>query len=67
MGNPISLQKLTEGRNPYKALIEEARGLVNKWQPTGLLEGLEGDTETTSMAILLENQSKEITQRLGQA
>lgn len=60
MGNPISLQKLTEGRNPYKVLLEETRGLVNKWQPTGLLEGLEGDTELSSMAILLENQSKEI-------
>lgn len=60
MGNPISLQKLTEGRNPYKVLLEETRGLVTKWQPTGLLEGLEGDTELASMAILLENQSKEI-------
>jgi hypothetical protein len=60
MGNPISLQKLTEGRNPYKVLLEETRGLVNKWQPTGLLEGLDSDTELSSMAILLENQSKEI-------
>jgi hypothetical protein len=60
MGNPISLQKLSEGRNPYKVLLEETRGLVNKWQPTGLLEGLSGDTELSSMAILLENQSKEI-------
>ena len=46
--------------NPYKVLLEETRGLVNKWQPTGLLEGLDGDTELSSMAILLENQSKEI-------
>ena len=60
MGNPISLQKLTEGRNPYKVLLEETRGLVNKWQPTGLLEGLNSDGEQSSMAILLENQSKEI-------
>ena len=60
MGNPISLKKLQEGRNPYKVLLEETRGLVNKWQPTGLLEGLESDTELSSMAILLENQSKEI-------
>ena len=60
MGNPISLQKLSEGRNPYKVLLEETRGLVNKWQPTGLLEGLQSDNELHSMAILLENQSKEI-------
>ncbi len=60
MGNPISLKKLSEGRNPYKVLLEETRGLVNKWQPTGLLEGLASDNELHSMAILLENQSKEI-------
>ena len=60
MGNPISLQKLTEGRNPYQALKEQTKGLVTKWQPTGLLEGLASDNELHSMAILLENQSKEI-------
>ena len=60
MGNPISLKKLSEGRNPYKVLLEETRGLVSKWQPTGLLEGLGSDSELSSMAILLENQSKEI-------
>lgn len=58
--NPISLQKLTEGRNPYKVLLEETRGLVKKWEPTGLLEGLDHETEISSMALLLENQSKEI-------
>lgn len=60
MGNPISLQKLSEGRNPYQALKEQTKGLVSKWQPTGLLEGLASDNELHSMAILLENQSKEI-------
>lgn len=58
--NPISLKKLTEGRNPYKVLLEETRGLVNKWEPTGLLEGLGSDSETHGMAILLENQSREL-------
>jgi hypothetical protein len=58
--NPISLKKLTEGRNPYKVLLEETRALVNKWEPTGLLEGLGSDSETHGMAILLENQSREL-------
>lgn len=60
MGNPISLQKLTEGRDAYQALKEQTKGLITKWQPTGLLEGLQSDNELHSMAILLENQSKEI-------
>lgn len=59
MGN-ISIEKLMEGRNPYKVLLEETRGLVNKWKPTGLLEGLESDHELHGMAILLENQSKQV-------
>lgn len=58
--NPISLKKLTEGRNPYRVLLEETRGLVNKWEPTGLLEGLSSEHETHGMAILLENQSREL-------
>jgi hypothetical protein len=60
MGNPISLQKLTEGHASYQALKEQTKGLVTKWQPTGLLEGLASENELHSMAVLLENQSKEI-------
>jgi len=60
--NPISLQKLTEGHEAYQALRQQAMGLVNKWKPTGLLEGLDSENEVQSMAILLENQSKEIIQ-----
>ena len=60
MGSPISLQKLSEGRNPYKVLLEETKQLVNKWEPTGLLSGLESETELSSMAVLLENQSREL-------
>jgi hypothetical protein len=56
----ISLEKLMEGRNPYKVMLEETKGLVNKWKPTGLLEGLQSDQEVHGMAILLENQSKQV-------
>jgi hypothetical protein len=56
----ISLEKLMEGRNPYKVMLEETRGLVKKWKPTGLLEGLQSDQEVHGMAILLENQSKQV-------
>jgi len=55
-----TLNKLMDGYNPHKALMEQTKGLVNKWEPTGLLEGLEGETEVHGMSILLENQARQL-------
>ena len=40
----------------------ETRGLVNKWDKTGLLEGIKSDTEKSHMSILLENQALQLIQ-----
>jgi len=53
------LQKLTEGvvtRNVQK----EGEALLNKWEQTGLLEGLNEGQQKQGMAVLLENQAKEL-------
>jgi hypothetical protein len=53
------LDKLTEGivnRN----LQNEGTALLNKWEKTGLLEGLNNDSNRASMSRLLENQAKEL-------
>ena len=53
------LGKLTEGiveRN----LIKEGAALINKWEKFGLLEGLNDERSRCSMALLLENQAKEL-------
>ncbi len=53
------LQKLTEGvvtRNVRK----EGEALLNKWEQTGLLEGLNEGQQKQGMAVLLENQAKEL-------
>jgi hypothetical protein len=53
------LTKLTENiveRN----LVAEGEALLNKWEQTGLLEGLTSSTERRSMSLLLENQAKEL-------
>ena len=53
------LQKLTEGvvtRNVRK----EGEALLNKWEATGLLEGLNEGQQKQGMAVLLENQAKEL-------
>ena len=51
---------LKDSQNPQQKLMAETRGLVSKWEKTGLLEGIGTDTEKSGMAILLENQAKQL-------
>ena len=51
---------LSESQNPQARLMSETRGLVSKWEKTGLLEGISSDTEKSGMSILLENQAKQL-------
>jgi hypothetical protein len=53
------IQSLLESANPYKSLQSDAARLAKKWVKTGLLEGL-GATEQNNMAMLLENQAKQL-------
>ena len=50
---------LTNNMNPQAKLMAETRGLQNKWEKTGLLEGCAG-VEKAHMSILLENQAKQL-------
>ena len=47
-----------EGKNPQRN-VEETRGLKNKWEKTGLLEGLK-ERDQHQMSVLLENQAKQL-------
>jgi len=51
---------LTNTLNPQARLMQETRGLVTKWDKTGLLEGIKSDIEKSNMSILLENQAKQL-------
>ena len=53
------LEKLTEGIVD-RDLSREGHALVDKWEKTGLLEGLENDHKRNAMSVLLENQAKEL-------
>lgn len=44
----------------WKNMQSDAAKLANKWSKTGLLEGLEGETHKNNMALLLENQAKQL-------
>ena len=50
---------LTNNMNPQAKLMAETRGLQQKWDKTGLLEGLQG-SDKANMSILLENQAKQL-------
>jgi len=62
-----ALTKLMGGYNPHKALLEQTKGLVNKWNPTGLLEGMDTEQELHGMAVLLENQARELIDESSRA
>ena len=53
------LDKLTEGI-VNRDLQKEGAALLEKWENTGLLEGINNDAERQSMSRLLENQAKEL-------
>ena len=57
-----SIEKLMDGYNPQRQLLEQTRQLVTKWEPTGLLEGMEDETKRHGMAVLLENQAGQLIQ-----
>ena len=55
----FDLTKLMEGKNPQSVMLEQTRGLKNKWTKTGLLEGLK-ERDQHAMSVLLENQAKQL-------
>jgi hypothetical protein len=55
-----TIQSLVESANPWKSLQGDAAKLANKWAKTGLLEGLGEDVNKNNMALMLENQAKQL-------
>ena len=55
----FDLSKLMEGKNPQAIMLAETRQLKSKWEKTGLLEGMK-ERDQHSMAVLLENQAKQL-------
>lgn len=51
---------LASSAEPYRKLKKLNARVVKKWEQTGLLEGLTGKYEKDSIAMLLENQAKQL-------
>ena len=57
----MSLQTiLNESNSLIRRQMDETKGLVSKWNKTGLLDGLSNEYEQHGMAIMLENQAKQL-------
>ena len=55
-----TIQNLLESANPWKNVQSDAARLATKWAKTGLLEGLDGEVNRNNMAMMLENQAKQL-------
>ena len=55
-----TIQQLVESANPWRSLQGDAAKLARKWEKTGLLEGLGEDINKNNMALMLENQAKQL-------
>jgi len=57
---------LSDAGNAHQRQIDETRSLVGKWGKTGLLEGLDKEYDKSGMAVLLENQARQLIDEASQ-
>jgi hypothetical protein len=62
----MNVQQLLESSNQYKNVMEDAQKLSSKWGKSGLLEGIKSTTDKNTMAVLLENQAKQLISEASQ-
>jgi hypothetical protein len=62
----MELNQLLESSNNYKTLQADAARLAGKWSKSGLLEGISNETDRNSMAMILENQAKQLVSEQSQ-
>jgi len=63
----MNVQQLIESSNQFKVIQDDAKRLTSKWAKSGLLEGMKSETDKNTMAILLENQAKQLIVEAGQS
>jgi len=56
----MNIQSLLESSNQYKVIADDAKKLNSKWIKSGLLEGIKSENDRNTMAMLLENQAKQL-------
>jgi hypothetical protein len=56
----MNVQQLIESSNQFKVIQDDAKRLTSKWAKSGLLEGIRSENDKNTMAMLLENQAKQL-------
>lgn len=57
----MSIQSLLGSTtNAHRRLLEENKGIVKKWEKSGLLDNISAEYEKNGIAVLLENQAKQL-------
>jgi hypothetical protein len=56
----MEIKQLLESANPHQRVMDDATRLTSKWEKSGLLDQLKGEFAKNNMAILLENQAKQL-------
>ena len=56
----MEINNLLESSNSFKSLQADSAKLAEKWSASGLLEGITDERVATNMAMILENQAKQI-------
>jgi hypothetical protein len=62
----MNVQQLLESSNQYKNVMDDAKKLSNKWEKSGLLEGIKSTNDKNTMSMLLENQAKQLISEASQ-
>ena len=60
MPNYENINDLMGAQNPQAELLAHTRKLVEKWEPTGLLDGIDDESRKSGMSVLLENQASQL-------
>ena len=61
-----NLNSLLESANQWRSVQSDASRLANKWDKTGLLEGIDSEVEKNNMSLILENQAKQLVVETSQ-
>jgi len=56
----MELNQLLESSNTYKSMQADSMKLAEKWSASGLLEGISDERVKNNMAVILENQAKQV-------
>ena len=66
MPNYDNINDLMSAQSPQAELLKHTRKLTEKWEPTGLLDGIDDETRKSSMSVLLENQASQLVKEASQ-